>query len=110
MPILKHLISIKVVEQRKSNLFFAIGNLDILNSGENIYFKAIYLDALQKANFEARRCFQGSDRLFMHSAFSVSKHRLPELKKKLQKLVLDLLDEEQNDIGDQIARVTIGLY
>ena len=110
MNVLEHLLQLKVISKIKDRFFVTNLNLDIFGQGSNLSFQNVYLQALNKLNDHAKKEFNHDENLFFHSAFSVSSSKLPELKEKLRKVVLDLLDEEQMDNGDQVARITLGLY
>lgn len=51
-----------------------------------------------------------SRNLNIYSAFSVRLAKIPELKKSLEKAVMDVLDEYQDDSGDCIEQVFVSLF
>lgn len=110
LKVLQHFLELQVVDQKRRRYFAVQCNLDIFGQGNNLNFQTVYIQGLHKLNEEARRKFENPQSLFLHSAFSISKNKLPELRERLRKVVLEVLDEQQIDSGDHVAKVTLGLY
>lgn len=108
--VLKEFLDMQIVVEKRDRYFVQQGDLDIFDQGSNIAFQSVYLQSTLRLGDEARRAFDRSDRLFLHSVLSISKTKMPELKKKMQQLIVQMLDESQDDDGDSIAHVTLGLY
>lgn len=110
LSVLQYFLDLKIISKTKNRYFLNQNNLDIFAQGKNLNFQNIYIQSLRTLADEARYQFDSSDKLFLHSTFSISKEKLPALKEKMQKIIIELLDEEQIDTGSTVAHVTLGLY
>jgi hypothetical protein len=58
----------------------------------------------------ARRDFTTEEHLFFTSAFSVPRRRMPALRRALQDLILEFVDDSETPDGDSIAKLVLGFY
>jgi uncharacterized protein (TIGR02147 family) len=74
----------------------------------NTPFQQHYLSMLSYFIKRASVDFDGNDRLFFSSTFSIRKERAPEFKRELRELVLRFIDNSEDPLGDSIAKMIVG--
>jgi uncharacterized protein (TIGR02147 family) len=95
---------------QKNRYFARRMSFDIFNLGSDESFKSQYQGALLQLQRKSRASFKSAEEFYFHSAFSVKKAKLPEFKERLKELVTEFLDEAQDDNGDKIGKLTLGLH
>jgi uncharacterized protein (TIGR02147 family) len=98
------------IEKRHDRYFAVLNHLVLSKLGKSVDFKNIFLRSLKDLQKNAYRNFDSGDDLFFHSAFSVSADNLAALKEKLRQTVVDFIDDQMDDEGGQIIKLTVGLY
>lgn len=109
-PVLLHLLRFGVIAVLDARYHVKNPDLDILNLDENVNFQNTYLQGLVRLKERAEKGLKSPSELFLHTAFSVQEDRLPLLKHKLQKALIDFMDEEQDDMGNKVVKMSLGFY
>lgn len=53
---------------------------------------------------------QHQDDLFLHTAYSVKKEKIPVMRERIQESIYEYLDSEQDEDGDCFQKITLGFY
>lgn len=99
-----------LIEKRDLRYYVLDASLDIFGLGDRATFQRFYLEALKRLEHRAQKGLVSEQEFFTHSVFCIEEKRMPELKSRLKKLLVEFLDESQNDDGDRTAKLTLGLY
>ncbi len=94
----------------RARYFATLVHFDIEALGENQGFLSIFKASLEQLALTADRKKNDPETLIFHSAFSVEKYRLAELKNKLEQLLFDFVTSEQVDDGNTVAKLSVGFY
>lgn len=108
--ILHHFELAGFVYKKEDRFFTSKVNVDMKMLGDNIGFKQAYLEAIKKLSKRATQMEENKQDLFFHTAFSVRKEKLAEMQERLQEVILDFLDNEQDEDGDTVQKITLGFY
>ena len=96
---------------KKGERFFASNiNFDVKNLGNNLGFKQAFVHATHLMTKKAAQMEEHPEDLFFHTAFSVQKNKVPEMRERLQELLYEYLDSEQDEDGDSIQKLTLAFY
>jgi len=108
--ILHHFVQNGFAYKKDERFYSTQTSIDLKSLGNNIGFKQAYLEAIKKLSKKAIQMEDHKQDLFFHTAFSVRKEKLAEMQERLQELILDFLDDEQDENGDTVQKITLGFY
>lgn len=109
LEVLKYLVTQDVVTET-SGRFKALNPHAVYSSVGSDGIKTVYLDSLSALKRKATVRFNGKDQLYSQSFFSVQKHRMPELRKRLREVLHEFVETYETDDGDCIGKLIVGLY
>jgi uncharacterized protein (TIGR02147 family) len=78
--------------------------------GKNPLFQSWFLHCLDLTKTEATNRFSSDQALFLGSALSIQSHKLPLLKKKLQEVVFQFIEDSEVSEGDRVAHVVAAIF
>jgi uncharacterized protein (TIGR02147 family) len=109
--ILQTMVKAKVCAfQEKSGRYFPNAPHLILNHlGQNKAFKEIFLGGLKQLQIRAEAQFESKEDLFFNSSFTIRQEKQVELKAELRELLLRFVDQNEDEHGDQVVKLTVGL-
>lgn len=108
--VIEYLIENQAILKKRDRYYAQTINLDIFDLGNDESFKILYQEALMQLQRKAKTSLKSDREFFFHSAFSVKQSKLPEFKLRLKELALEFIDEAQEDNGDKVAKLTLGLH
>ncbi len=77
--------------------------------GSSESFKEIWLNTHREVSEKALKSFDDPSSYFFASVYSTSVRRFPELKKKLHEVMLDFCSSEQDDNGENLIAISLGM-
>ena len=110
LEVIDYLIQNQAILKKNERYYAQTINLDIFDLGNDESFKILYQEALMQLQRKAKTSLKSDREFFFHSAFSVRQSKLPEFKLRLKELALEFIDEAQEDNGDKVAKLTLGLH
>jgi len=110
LEVIRFLLTRNAISQKNDRFFALNTNLDIFNLGSDESFRLQYREALLQLQRKSHQSLKSDHEFFFHSSFSVSQEKMPAFKKQLKELILEFLDDAQEDQGNKIAKLTMGMY
>lgn len=108
--VLKRLLQEEVAVEKNGKYFSKNPHFIFQGLGKNQGFKEVFLETLMNLRRKVTTSFDSREDLFFQSYFSVEKQRMPELKKRMRDLLQEFVQENENDDGDSVAKLTVGLF
>ena len=108
--ILNSMMEAQCIVKKQDRYFASRINFDIKNLGTNLGFKQAFIQATQHLGKKAQQMEQHPTDLFFHCAFAVNKDKIPEMRERLQELIYEYLDNQTNEDGDTVKKITLGFY
>ncbi len=105
--IVKDLQSANIIVCRENRYYLKTGNLDLKFLKSDDYFKKNFIRSSRKALTRLPTQIESKKALYMTQTFSVQSHKLPELKTKLEELILKFTDESESANGDLISEICL---
>jgi hypothetical protein len=107
--VLHHLVQSKLVTEKAGRYKSVHSHLVAQHLPGDHEFKTAYLETVEHLKKRATADFDSAESLYIHSYFSIDRKRLPEFKKRLWSLVLEYIDSCDDDEGDAVYRLLVGL-
>lgn len=108
--VLKRLLLDDIAVEKNGRYFSKNPHFVFQGLGKNQGFKEVFLETLMNLRRKVTTSFDSREDLFFQSYFSVEKQRMPELKKRMRDLLQEFVQENENDDGDSVAKLTVGLF
>lgn len=98
------------VNKREERFYASERAFDFEALGPDLSFVQTFAESCALLSRSAQKFSADQDQLLFFSAFSLPSHRVREFRDEARALLLELLDKYQDDNGNAIKRVTLGIY
>ena len=95
---------------RDGRYFASESVIDIFGSGKRDRFRRMYGSFAQDLYRRTAKSLGSPDEFFYCAALSIKTDDMKKLKERIRESIIEVLDEAQDDGGDRIAKVVVGLY
>ncbi len=107
---LKSLVESKAVRVSEGRYFAISANADSLNYENRAALAEMIHKVCSGIQRNRKQMVEDRKNLNIYSAFSVNRNRVFDLKKDLEKALMSVLDEYQDDSGDSVEQVFLSLF
>lgn len=107
---LKKLLERNIIVHQADRYYAPVSQADHLGIHETEDLSEMVKLVTQDIQKSRNEILKDANSLTVYSAFSVQKRNLPELKKKLQAAIYGVLDEYQDDRGNNVQQIFISLH
>jgi hypothetical protein len=106
---LERMLEAKWISQQDDRYFATERAFDFESLGPNLSFVQTFAESCAQLSRSAQKLSTNQDHLLFFSAFSLPSHRAREFRDEARSLLLDLLDKYQDDNGNSVKQVTLGI-
>jgi uncharacterized protein (TIGR02147 family) len=106
---LKCMLDNQIVEKKGRKFFAKEMHANFQNLKSEI-FKKHFIKTAETSIQMSKQFIESDEKLFLSSAFSVSRHDLPKLKEELRSLLLKYVDSAENARGNKVVSLLASLY
>lgn len=104
------LIAIKLAREEKGRFFCAIGTIEALGLDQQTRFQEVLASATSALIQKIQQIHKFPNDFYFYSSFALDPEKELLLKKKLQELLCNFVDEHQNEDGELVKSIVIGFF